>query len=285
MLNNLIDKWIETGDDTELVAYMDTPEYYTLPYVERNARFITQSKLKAYERCPLFAKMEHIDGIEKPEGRDDGQDHFIVGQAFEDLVMFGEKAFNERYEVVARRSESNKIQLTNTMGNVVRQMSYETMVHPCFPKAPKKVNILWLAFGKYPCKAELDNIEPDHFGDFKTCANITAFEENFFKYGYDIQAEFYYSGLLEKMNLKLPCRFYVTDKHKWARSHVWEYSVQRMQEGQARIHTLIQNWVNSLETGMWRAPDINNAADRKVIWDSPYYGVFKDSRTNSPTKL
>lgn len=48
----LVTKWIDSKDDekkrNQLLKFMDTPEYAAIPYFQKNRRFVTSTKLKAY---------------------------------------------------------------------------------------------------------------------------------------------------------------------------------------------------------------------------------------------
>lgn len=108
-LSGLVKEATQSKNFEALQKYCLSEEYQNLPYSVKNFPFITSSKLKAFERCPLAYKYEYIDLIEKPEGWDD-KDYFIVGRAFDDLMTFGETEYNKRFVVVDRRVDvSEKI--------------------------------------------------------------------------------------------------------------------------------------------------------------------------------
>lgn len=104
-LNNLSVEAVKTKNFIELEKYCLSEEYQSLPYSVKNYYFITSSKLKAFEKCPLAYKFEYIDLVEKPDGMDD-KDYFVVGRALDDRLTMGEEYYGEKYKVVSRRSEN-----------------------------------------------------------------------------------------------------------------------------------------------------------------------------------
>lgn len=274
-LETLVQEFIKTNDSTTLEAYMATDEYLSMNYVERNKYFITASKLKLYAECPYFAKLKWIDGVDAEE---EDKDYFIVGQALDDKLTRPEY-YEQKYEVVARRGVSEKTQLTNSMGETVNKMYNEFLKNEMFPKEIKKKNVIWLAFDKYPCKAELDHYEPGEIVDTKTTANILTFSPM----NYLHQMTFYYGGILEKYNERCSAKLCVVDKYEWARSHQWIFSKETLAGHLGRINQLIIDWVNSCETGLFPMCDVDTREGMEIAFSSPYYTLIPECRTTKPT--
>src|SRR4051812_868017 len=78
---------------------LDSDEYPTLGYHQKNAAFITAHKLLALENDPFLCKLEYVDLVPKPF--DDGNEGMLIGQAVDDLVTAGHEAFQKRYVAVA----------------------------------------------------------------------------------------------------------------------------------------------------------------------------------------
>src|SRR3990167_3113412 len=278
LLDDHIKHWLETNDDTTLLRFMDTPEYRDMPYEERNLRFITSSKLKAYEECPFAAKLRHVD---REQIEEDDEDYFLLGRAVDDYLTYGEEAFNKKYEFVARRSDkSDKIQMTFSHKKIVEEAIAEWARQPMFPKKLKKVNILWLENG-YPCKAELDNLE-EGIGDAKLVANVLEFEPE----KYLFQMAFYHYAVLRRFGRGVHADLFVLDKHKgWSRSHLWRYSVPTLAAQRERIGLLIGQYIGSLQTGLWPMVDTTTDRGRRVAFDSPHYTKHAEFRSSSPSVL
>ena len=279
-LDTLIGKWQESGDEAKLLAYMETPEYRNMPYEDRNRLFITSSKLKGYEECPLAMKLRYIDGV-KPEVEEEDKDYFLVGRALDDRITYGEEAYADKYEMVARRTkDAEKIQLTNSLAAVVDAAYEEYKRQPMFPKQVMKANIVWLEDG-YPCKAELDYLEEDHIGDFKLVANVLDFNPE----AYLFQMSFYHFALLQK-GIEADASLFVMDKHKgWSRSHMWRFSVPTLQAQQERIALLMRQYIGSLKTGMFPMADTSTERGRKIAFDNPYYTSRDEFRSFLPSIL
>jgi hypothetical protein len=293
-LHDLLEAWKKEQSESiekELEALMETSAYMDLPYHERNKGFITASKLKDYEQVPLFAMWRHIEGRETPF---DDKDALTVGSAIDDRLTRGEAFYSQRYAPVARRtsSEAQALEASGrtllTMGQAekVDFMAEKARKHPLFPKNPKKKHLLWLAFGKYPCKAELDHEDIEErsiFGDFKSTASLPRFY-NQINDGYlDIQMGFYFGGILEKYNKECECELYVMDKHDWCRVHVWIMRKDTLKAAQGRVNKLITDWAQSEDTGIWAPPDIHSHDGLMKLWNSPFYDQWEDSLNVPPT--
>lgn len=288
---HLFDQWIEKKDsfaEAEFQEFVDSEEFLDLPYAIRNKNFITASKLKAFETNELYAKYRYIDLI--PEPISEETDAMIVGTATDDLLTYGEKYFNNQYVVVPRRTESEQMRffgktlLTNTMNAQIRSAALEFTMNPYFPKNIKKHTIIWLAFGKYPCKAELDHFERGvEFGDVKTVGNVDLVDPS---KQYLLQMQFYYQGILEKYMEKLPCRIFAVDRYAdFSRSEHWRFGVPTLEQGAPRIHNLITKWNAAVETGMFNPPDMRTEEGRKAMRSSSYYTICPIARASEPLEL
>lgn len=287
----LFDEWVSMNNSRTklaLLEFLESDEYLTLPYAIRNKNFITSSKLKDFEQNELYAKYKYIDLI--PEPVTEETDPMIIGTAVDDLMAYGEAYFAQQYVVVARRTESEEIRykgktlLTNTMHQQIQRAANEFRLNPYFPKNMKKHTIIWLAFGKYPCKAELDYYEEGvEFGDGKNVANVDQVEPS---KQYLLQMQFYFQGILEDTMQKLPCRIFATDRYKdFSRSEHWRFGVPTLEQGQARVNNLIMKWNSAVETGMFQTPDMRTPEGRKAMRSSSYYLICPQARAELPLEL
>lgn len=294
--DKLVSAWIESKDAEKqrniLLKFMDTPEYAAIDYFQKNRRFVTSTKLKAFAECQLFAKYEYVDGIKTEY---DDNEAFVIGIAFDNLKTHGKSFFESVYQVLAprekRTDEGDRIQLTNGQGATITQMDVESSLHPLFPINPAKENLIWLAFGKIPCKAEIDCTERRDgtkiIGDFKTCRSLTTFEPM----RYTLQMGMYYGAYLETRMEKREADLFVVDKHDWARSHVWTLTIPTLEQEQGRVNELISLWAESEETGIFEPPTLLNPDGSpnmdglKKLWDSKYYSICPYARTAPATRI
>jgi hypothetical protein len=289
--NSFFNAWVQDKDplaEKALQEFVESDDYLELPYAIRNKSFITASKLAAFERNELYAKYKYIDLI--PEPISEETDAMIVGTAIDDMLTYGDLYFSKQYVVVARRTEAEqtrylgKTLLTNTMNDQIRRAANEYRLNPYFPQDIKKHTIIWLAFGKYPCKAELDHFEKGvEFGDVKTVGNVDQVEPS---KQYLLQMQFYFQGILEKHLQKLPCRIFAVDRYAdFSRSEHWRFSVPLLEQGAGRINNLIMRWNAAVETGMFNPPDMRTEEGRKAMRSSSYYTICPLARAASPLEL
>lgn len=300
MLDTLIDAWIANPDGSAkqaLLDYMDTPEYRALPYKERNKRFITSSKLKLFEACELFAKYKYEDEIITGF---EASPALLIGGALDTLVTYGQEEYDEKYLVLARKTKDDEVyttdegyemvvndeveryRLTASEQETIDRMRIECTKHPLFPREWQKRNIVWLAFGKYPCKAELDHFTTDRgIVDLKTCADITSFRAM----SYLLQMGFYYGGCLEEDLQKYTAELCVVDKNKWSRSHVWKFGVETLDGVQGTINKMLLAYAEAQATGLWRGPDPDSQEGLELLWKSEFWDHCPLSRTSPPTEL
>ncbi len=285
-LDNLIVQWSKSeseADEKAVLEYMETTEYQEMPYEDRNHLFITSSKLRGYEECPLAMNLKYIDR-EKVDVEEEDKDYFILGRAVDDYLTHGKEAFDEKYEFVSRRSEgSEKIQMTMSHKYIVENAIKEFYRQKMFPRDITKKNIIWVQDG-FPFKVELDyfNLEDLRIGDFKLVADVLNFKPE----DYLFQMAVYFYAVLRKYQKKCCADLFVLDKHKgWSRSHMWRYSIPTLEAQQDRIALLTRMYIGSLRTGLWPMVDTSTEKGRKIAFDNPYYTKYEEFRTFTPSIL
>lgn len=80
-------------------------------YIEKNRGFITSHKLKAFQEDPWSYYLKYVLEAVPPylvrnPDKEEEKDVFILGQAVDDYLTFGEEKFHEKYRVVAKRDNS-----------------------------------------------------------------------------------------------------------------------------------------------------------------------------------
>ena len=191
----------------------------------------------------------------------------------------GEQRVLER--LAALEAMKGKSQLTSAQWRTVHNMTEEYRKQPVFPQNPQKLNLIWLAFGKYPCKAELDHWDESacRVWDIKTTATITNFEPR----QYLLQMGMYFMGIEEKFMKRPEAALAVVDKGAdFSRGCPFGFKVEDLLAMQHTIHDLIVKWKDSMETQTWSDAGSNNIGALRVYWDSDYYPLLEHSR---PTEI
>lgn len=181
----------------------------------------------------------------------------------------------------AMRNLLGKKQLTQAQWKQVHNMTEEYRKHTMFPQEPKKLNMIWLAFGKVPCKGELDHwdAETPRIWDIKTTAQLT----NFNPRQYLLQMGFYFMGIQEELMLRPDAALAVVDKGAdFSRGCPFGFKVEDLIGMQHTINDLITRWCDSMQTQSWPDAGANELSALKVYWDSDYYPLLENSR---PTQL
>lgn len=289
-LSALVHDYRESGGDgqieTTILELLDTPEYKALPYIERNRHFLTSSKLKALKECPYHAKLKYVDEVDMGF---ETADYFMIGQAVDDYLTHGDKAFGEKYRVVQRRDEKTAekhpgaVLLTASQGETIGHVVKEYQSREFFPKEPKKRNIVWL-MGGVVCKAELDHFDPHAklIVDIKTTANIATFDPQ----DYAMQMAFYAFAIEKKWGEQFEAELCVVDKHSdYSRSHKWRFTRPSLRMHYFEVERLVQQWKTCIESDLWEHCDVTTEEGRRIAWNSEYYSVCEFCKCDVPTIL
>jgi hypothetical protein len=278
-METLIEKWRDGKKKDEarkaVLALLEDPAYQNMGstanenYILRNRPFVTGHKLKTFRENPFFAYLAY----EKEIVIEEEKEAFVIGQAVDDLLT-DKKVFENKYEIVARRGESEKIQLTNTQGRIVMAAGEEFQSRHFFPKKIEKHNIVFLLHDKIPCKMELDTIDFKRkaFGDIKTCASIETFDPQ--KWSYDFLMSFYQMGIKELYGEDFKGELYVLDKSSdGCRSDCYVFREETLAQFHAEIEALIKKYIQCQVSGVWPFTlDLNGSIeDRRKFFRSPYY--------------
>ena len=287
MYQKLLNDWRENKDQESkeaLCKFLDGDLFLDIPYAERNAGWITASKLKAFDENEIYAKYEYID-LQPPPVTEE-TDAMLIGTAVDDVLTRGEKYFEASYKVMAKRTDEDlgRVQITNSMYAKIKEAVREYRANPYFPQGIEKKTIIWLAYGKYPCKAELDFFNYGvEFGDLKTIANVDTAEP--MRY-YLTSMSFYFGGIMEEYMQKLPGRIFAVDKYTgYSRSEQWRFGVKTLEQNQGHINNLIQRWVSAAETGIYQVPDMTTKEGRMKMRASSYYLTCPFARAATPIEL
>ena len=290
-LDHLRETWIASNSDSdkdELVAFMDTTEYITLPYHIRGKGFITSSKLRTYNRIPYEANLAYELGV-SPDW--DEKKCLTMGRAMDecmdekisfDAYVACNRTTTEGKQLAQEALDAGKKVITPKEMEKIERGKLAFIEHPLFPQSLQKANILWLWAGKYPCKAELDHLEMGELiFDLKFVGSLPRF--NIMEYY--IQAEFYYAAVLEGYLQKLPVRFGVVDQGTHcAHAHAWEFCTKTLDAGQGRLFQLVQDYSESMASDIWPSiGDPNDIAVLERFWKSDYYSMLPDHLATKPT--
>jgi hypothetical protein len=276
MITKLIESSRKSGDWSKLAKYFE--EHQELPYAEKNASFITSSKIKEFARCPFCYSKRYVDMMPCPGDTSFDKDYFVIGRAFDDLVTLGGPGFEQKYEVVARRAkEAEKVQLTERMGRLIDQMAAEFNSNELFAKEPiKKVMFMPFPFNTEIVKVEVDDFDSKNkvIRDVKTCANIKLINP----IDYIIQASLYQLVAEYHMGETYDVEYEFVDKNDhFSRSQKVIFSNETLHRERDRIFQIIQDMHQAHQSGIYL-----EAEDQYVLFDCPYYGVDGHGRPKQP---
>lgn len=278
---------VSGGDDqieNTILELLDSEEYRRAPYIERNRPFLTSSKLKALKECPYHAKLKYVDEIDMGF---ETADYFVIGQAVDDFLTHGEKAFWSRYKIVPKRTEKAAEEnpgltlLSPSQGETIGNAVKEYASRDFFPQQPQKRNIIFLLAGQV-AKAELDHFDPHAklIVDIKTAANVATFDPM----AYALQMGFYSFAIEKKWGERFEAELCVVDKHTdYSRSHKWHFSRPTLAMQYFEVEKLAQQWKQCVETDIWEHVDPSTEEGRKICWSSEFYSVCPFCKSDSPT--
>lgn len=234
-------------------------------YITKNKDKITSHKLQEFMRCPFCFKKKHIELVESPIAGT--QDHFIVGQAFDDLITDKEKYLSS-YEVVARRgTETGRTQLTKGQGDLITSMEQGYRKNPFFSPTLKKKVLEGEVLG-VQVRAELDHfIEEEHIiVDLKTTKSLLTFDPMRYQY----QMSFYHLLMEELEDRRCSVRLYVVEKDQdIPRSECYEFTQDTLKEGRREIINNLEQYRVALANDFFPPTE-----DRYTLLTScEYYGV------------
>lgn len=236
------------------------------PYILKNASYITSHKLKEFIRCPFCFKKKHIDLVPSP--RQETPDYFVVGQAFDDYMTYGQEEYCKKYEVVARRGvETGRTQLTKGQGETIEALLKGYNLNPFFDKKVSKKILEGEIFG-VKVRGELDHfVDADNMiVDIKTTANLFKFDP----LSYIYQMAFYHLLMEEIEDRRCSVRLYVCEKDtEVPKSECYEFSQESLMEGRRQVLQDMVKYVDALEHN-----EFPPTTDRYTLLTScEYYGV------------
>lgn len=254
-------------------------------YLSKNRGYITSHKLKEFARCQVCYKLRYVDEIPCPAEEDEGErDALVIGQAFDYLVTNGTEAFDRQYQIVARRSgESDKIQLTQRMGQSLLKMATEYECQSLFNPAPKK-EIVECDVGGFKLRGELDDFDLSAamIRDVKTCASVTDFNPD----SYVWQMSFYQLLVEEVHGVKCEAMLMIVDKptpaHPIPRSLPIIYTKSTLEAKRGEILAALANLQVAEQTGIYTQPHSIGMDAQRVMWGCPYYGYEGHGRMQQP---
>lgn len=288
-LEQAVAKWVEKQDEkTETAVHeiLDSPEYAAMGYLDRNSSFLTSSKLKAYQECAYHAFLKYVKRVEM--GFDEA-DHFTIGSALDLRLTSGEQAYQDRYAVVARRTEKTaeenegKTLLTNSQAQVIENAAKEYRSREFFPAVPKKKNVLFILHGM-AAKAELDHFDEQaaRIEDTKTTSSILTFRPT----DYSLQLGFYSYAVEKRYGLQCNGALNVIDKSSnFSRSHKWIFTRPTLMSYHHQVEELARQWRDSVETSIWPHTDTSTDEGKRTCWQSEFWSCCQFCRQMEPTTI
>jgi len=247
------------------------------PYIEKNRGFITSSKLKEFMRCQKCYKWKYEDELPDPTAEFEDKDHFVIGQALDDRITHGDDYYAQKYAVVAKRlgKTENKVEITNSIADMVGQLALEYRLNSLFPQVPKK-KVITFEYSGLKLRAELDDFLPDQqlIADIKTCANLTTFNPEY----YILQMSFYQWLVEETEGLKCEAQLNVVDKYKYfARSRAYRYTRGTLESYRGNILMALEELKLAKASGIYKSAESEN-----VLLTCPFYGKDGHGRPTTP---
>lgn len=248
-----------------------------MTYIEKNRGFLTSSKLKEFKRCAKCYYWKYEEEVPDPLAEFEDKDHFVIGQALDDRLTHGDDYYKANYAVVARRMGKTEgaTEITKGTHEQVEMLYQEFRANNLFRQQPKK-KILIFEYAGFKFKAELDDFDDERnlIVDVKTCANLTTFNPDFYKF----QMAFYAWALREVEGRQCEAMLEVVDKYKYfARSRAIHYTHYTLESHMGDIITTIDKYKRCKELGVW----ISEANDDELL-HCPYYGYKGHGRATKP---
>lgn len=218
-------------------------------------------------RCGFCYAQKYVN--ELPDPTEDGavKEHFLIGQAFDDLMTHGDDKFKELYTVVARRmGKSANVELTEGQGELLKQMKHEFEENILFAKQPKKHVFTWQEAG-LNLRSELDDLDLANkmMKDLKTCASVITFEPQ----NYLDQMTFYQFIIEMNEGVRCGALLEAVDKYTYfSRSQPVEYLPETLFANRGRLLTALGDLKTAHDTGIFEP-----SKDQKTLYACPYYGL------------
>lgn len=203
---------------------------------------LSQSALKAYFKCPNFYKAVYVDRTYSEE-----KDTFTLGRAVDILVTEGYEVFTDNFEVVKRRGESDKEQLTLGMFAMAERMASRVKQQPVMEMFKDLDTQTELYTDKY--KAKLDFFGINKAGtcviaDLKTTQDIYKFEKSVHDYEYKFQLAFYRQlakAIYGNKIKRFKCYIIAVDKTPEVKFAVWQFDQRAFKSEDKQIKLILDH--------------------------------------------
>ncbi len=267
-------KALSSGDYTALEEICLSPEFQALPYELKNFHFITSSKLKMFQQCPLAYKYKYIDLV--PDITTEDKDHFLIGQAFDDRLTHGEVGFAKRYHVVARRSEKaqeeagNRTMLNPSHVEQIDMLYKEFCAQTLFNPKPEKKVFFW-KYKTQLVKVELDDFDKEkkEIRDMKTARSVTNFDPDF----YTLQFSLYHLVVEENLQERYRVIAEIVDKYAYfSRSRAIEYTQDTLLSARGSVMSLLEKLTEAESTGLYMQTPERDVAYSMFCYGHEGYG-------------
>lgn len=238
----------------------------TKSYIEENRGYITSTKLKAFDKCPMFYDLVYNKEllIEEPS------DSLIMGRSFDDYMTLGKEGWEKKWAILEPRQKrtgfkGKQIPMTNSTGSIILAAVEEAMRQPIFDAEngyEKQVTIYAVykaANGeKLKLKGTLDRLSlaKKLIRDWKLFQSIEKFEREYSfgdPYGYSFQSAFYQLLVLIDKDTLCEFVFDVVENNLDPHSDAFKPNMEVLQQERARIISLLDQIAECQKSGKWRA--------------------------------
>jgi len=199
---------------------------------------ISPSSLGDFIECPFLYWKKHVD----KSFIEEEHDYFVFGSALDALVTEGQQSFDEKFEVVPRKTkDAVKTQLTPAVFEGIMGAQRELLRQPLFSKFNTPG---WEKQQFIECDSELEgkkikfagkldylNLDAKIVADLKTTASLSTFKS----YNYQLQMAFYRKIVKMKYDTDVQVFLIVVDKSSKNRSHIYMCSEGYLVEGERKM--------------------------------------------------
>ena len=227
-------------------------------YHAQAANYLSSHQLGDFRKCPqlYWKKRAGIsEEIDRPA--------YLVGRAVHALVLEGQKVFNQQFAVggpvnpktgqtygstskafLDWKASQNREVLTQTQYDLVRQINDSVQAHEEVVQLLSSGEAEGVVRAEYcgvPCQIRMDWFDV-HQGivDLKTCDDLTWFEADAKRYGYQYQLAFYRAVLAQRIGLIMPVHMIAVEKKEPFRTGLWKLTSDCLDSAQRENEAAIE---------------------------------------------
>lgn len=217
-----------------------------LLYRQKQLGLITESESTAF----LVGRAVHTLSL---EGRDEYRQRFAVGGPINDKTgkPYGRdtKAFAEWAQLIGKPA------LSNEQADLVELMALAVHQHPVATRLLGEgmaEGVARLQYAGVPCQGRFDWVNPNlGLVDLKTCEDLSWFESDARRFGYDNQMAFYRALLREITGVVLPVHLIAVEKKEPYRCGIWLMAEAVLDHAEQENLAAMRRLEHNQKTNVW----------------------------------